>query len=314
MSLKDPRADSLPLIRDFMVTISQGIVKRLSDFNLIRPSWSRTRCYHYWSAMRDLGLAKLEKAKIVLLPLGTRLVRVAQFNRFQAFGTLNDAEMEVFREAFLKYERIKRFLTYFISTGESFKNYEQLKKYGALVKIKRHPEDSRGIVLIDASNSERSFSSTEARTLRWSLKFWCQDAGIIDEIWLEKESWYSQYLVEKNVPDRVLFPIKKSIKGINLGKFQKMLDLVIQQHRTYSILLPILAYYFCKTYFVTVEDFHSKLIELYHSDPYHYYLVKGSLADVKENVRARGHENYPRVDRYLRNFVIIRKEGTNYGT
>lgn len=309
MSLKDPRADSLPLIRDFIVTINQGVVKRLSDFSLIKPSWSRTRCYHYWSAMRDLGLAKLEKAKIVLLPLGMRLVKVAQFARFQPSGMLNDAEMEIFREGFLKHEPVREFLSLFISTGEYFSEYDQLKKNGGIVtmKILRGALDKKKmeVLITTAFGKSKILRPTEARAMIWSLKLWCKQTNIIDEIYLEKNSLYMKYF---NLPQRVLFPVKS--QHISPQRFKQMLNSLIEKDiKEHYLPIPVITYYFCTKFFISLKDFHEKLKDLYRKDPYHYYLETSSVVDFdKSPRRIHNYNNYIILDGYWRNALIVRKK------
>ena len=142
--------------------------------------------------------------------------------------------------------------------------------------------------------------------MRWSLKLWCKQLGIIDEIWLGEDTWYSKSLV--SIPPRLFFPIKRDIEDIAPAKFRHMIDSVVQEKlgRQRHVFIPLLMYHFCTTYFVSVQSFHSKLAELYHSDPYHYYLELGSLVGVQDS-RIRDYQNYPQVDGYIRNYLLVRK-------
>lgn len=308
MSLKDPRADSLPLIRDFITTINEGVIRRLSDFKLVVPNWKRARCYHYWSAIRDLKFAELEDQTIRLTRLGKQLAQVAEFNRFQTPGRLNSEERRIFKLAFLQYERIKEFLSYFISNGKTFESYDQLEKYGDVVIIKPNPENKKSIIVITAVGEKVPLSQTQTKTVKWSFKLWCKELGIIDEIWLEEDRSYSKYLNTHNIPKRIFFPIKLDIEDAELTEFQRILDAVTQRIGSHHISIPILTYYFCTTYFVLVKSFHSKLIDLYRLDPYHYYLETGSIVGANESFRGiRNYDNYLRVDGYLRGYLVVRK-------
>lgn len=311
MSLKDPRADSLPLIRDFIVAISNNTIAQLSDFKKVIPNWERTRCYHYWSAIRDMNFAQLVAHRIKLTPLGERMVEVAKFGGFSSPGKLNNQEKEAFKTAFLRYEPIKKFFSYFISTGMPFSGYEQLREYGDKVILKLNPTKSwndngkRSIIIVTASGEEMPLSLTETRTIKWSFKLWCKELKIIDEIWLTADTWYSKYL--ERIPARIFFPIKLDIQKVELREFENMLMKVVKILELHHIFIPMLTYKFCTTYFVSLQDFHYKLVELYHSDPYHYYLETGSLVGVNGSIKIRDYENYPRVDGYVRNYVIVRK-------
>ena len=312
--LKDPRADNICFIRDLVVVINQGIVRQLSDLRSIFPNWTTTRQYHYWSAVRDLGFANIMAHNIVLTPLGKDLAQVAEFGEFSLGHKLNTSEKMIFKKAFSNYKPAKRFFSYFIQTGEPFKDFEQLMKSGGLVVVidngqaeDTRPRNKKSVLLATASGNKVLLKPTEVRAIMWSLKLWCKDVGVIDEISLKEDTWYSHYL--KNLPPRFLFPIKCNIDNLDLNEFIKMLENVIEEKIGYNhIFIPLLTYHFCTTYFVSVRDFHSKLSELYHSDPYHYYLELGSLVGVDESVaRIRNYGNYPKVDGNIRSYLLLRK-------
>ncbi len=311
MSLKHPRADNLILIRNFIFAIYEGIVTKLEDFKLIKPAWSRTRHYHYWSAIRDLGFAYLKKDTIVLTKLGKELALLVDPFTINSVENLRSPEIEVFKNAFEEYKPLQEFLTYFISNGESFSNFDHWLKYSGFIIMTlkdSHTGDAKKSAELKIPTGRTvPLNPSQVRSMLWSLKRWCKQIHILDEIYLESKTKFG---INPSIPQRILFPIKIKLSEMSLERFKILLFYIIKKIvRESYIPIPTLSYHFCTKYYASLQDFHHKLTDLYKDDPFYYYLEISSLADFdKRTGIITGYSNYPQVDGYYRSHLILRNK------
>jgi len=309
MALKSPRADNLSILCDLLILISQSSIRKPKEFGELivafrqkigKTPWKRTRIYHYWSALRDLQLVSMSNEKIELTNRGVELAKVANFGSLER-RELNDVEKRFFRNLLLDYKPFRSYLARFLTKGHSFETYEQLITDGGILIFEKD-RVSNSEKLIKASGEPEELSKEKVKEIYWTLKNWCKDLDLIDEIFLEEKM--------ENIRNRhLIFPIKVTADNLPLEKFRLWIDLLIntKKYGTKYIPIPLLMYDFCTSHFVSVKSFHYRLGELYRAYPDEYTLEKISSLYIDERPhRIHMYQNYPRVNDFYRYSLVLR--------
>lgn len=311
MALSSPRADSLSIICDLVLLISQ---KKIIDTRSLRqlltvpqskdgfPKWGRTRQYHYTSALRDFKLVEMLRHKIELTSQARVLARVVDFGNLIR-RRLNEGEKTFLRNHLLSYDPLRAFLTKFLLTSKQFEGYEQLITDGGIIIFEKDKVTGTER-LIKANGEPELLPKACIYEVKWTLKNWCKELELIDEIFLEHSM--------DNVGDRhrrVFFPLKIRVDDLTVNDFRSRIDSLIRtrQYAGKFIRISMLMYDFCTTYFLSVKGFQYLLGELYRELPNKYRLEKISSVYIDERPhRVNGYTNYPKIDDCYRYSLVVK--------
>jgi hypothetical protein len=310
MALASPRADNLNIICDLVWLVSVGEICDSASFRAYttnrqfvdgRKSWKPTRQYHYVSALRDLQLANITRERADLTGRGCELAGVVQFGRLRP-RELSDHEREFLRTHLLSYRPFVAFLERFLVSSKKFQGYDQLRSDGGILAFEKDRETGDQY-LIKANREKEPLPKKMVYELKWTLKNWSKDLGLIDEIFLEQAM--------NNVGDRhkrIFFPVKTKLSEVPLEDLRSRIDSLIDTtNGANRVRIPLLMYDFCVRYFAAVEEFHCLLRRLSQEFPDHYRLEKISSVFIDERPhKINGYSNYTRTGNVYRYSLVVK--------
>ena len=307
--MSSPRADNLSIICDLVFLISDSKVsdsRRLFELvSIIQEHrcaslWRRTRQYHYISALRDLELIKIHRRNMEMTSQAYSLARIVTFGNLER-RPLNEAEKAFLREHLISYEPLRNFLSRFLMTSMRLEGYEQLRADGGILILEKDNRNGAEILIKPNGQTEPLENVWE---IKWTLKNWCKDLDIIDEIFLERDM--------TNIGDRhrrVFFPLKTSVTDYTLEDFKSKVNYLLEKigGKGKRARIPLLMYDFCTTYFLPVKGFHYLLGRLYQELPDKYSLEKIPSVYIDERPhRVNGYTNYPKIGDCYRYSLVVR--------
>ena len=311
MALESPRADNLHIICDLVWLVSDGEIRDSQSFKEYtsarqiingRKPWGQTRQYHYVSALRDLELVRLTSKYAELTVKGSELAKLVCFGYLQP-RELCHSEKEFLQGHLISYKPFQRFLERFLSTSKSFISYKQLKKEGGILVLEKDRQS--GIeVMIRQDGQTELLPRNMVYEIKWTLKNWCKDLSLIDEIFLE----YS-FIHIGSRHRRVFFPLKIDASEMRLDDFKEKIDSLLNSglYNGSHVRIPLLMYDFCTKYYFPVRGFHLLLGKLYQDFPSKYRLEKVSSLYIDERPhRINGYTNYPKIDDSYRYSLVIK--------
>lgn len=311
MALASPRADNLNIICDLVWLVSEGEIHDSTSFRAYtttrhlmdgRKPWKPTRQYHYVSALRDLELVSLTRKTAELTDKGRELAKAVCFGYLQP-RELCQNEKEFLRANLLSYRPFVMFLEKFLVSSKEFQSYEQFHSDGGILIFEKDRKTGDQY-LIRANDEREPLPKKMVYEIKWTLKNWSKDLGLIDEIFLEQAM--------NNIGDRhkrVFFPIKTKASEISLGDLKSRIDSLINTTANGGnrVRIPLLMYDFCVRYFISVEGFHYLLKRLSQEFPDHYRLEKIPSVFIDERPHnINGYSNYPRIGNVYRYSLVVK--------
>ncbi len=312
MALSSPRADNLNIICDLVWLVSEGEIYDLPSFRMYTTTrqlmngckpWKSTRQYHYTSALRDLELVNITREKAELTNKGCELAKTVHFGYLQPRELRTD-EKEFLRSHLILYKPFTRFLGRFLLTSKIFSCYKQLQAEGGILAFEKDRQS--GIeVMIRPDGQTELLPPNMVYEIKWTLKNWCKDLSLIDEIFLE---YTFNHIGNRH--RRVFFPLKIDASEMSLDDFKEKIDSLINSglYNVSHIRIPLLMYDYCTKYYISVRWFHLLLGKLYQKFPSKYRLEKTSALYVDKRYihRINGYTNYPKVDDSYRYSLVIK--------
>ncbi|MBA7708142.1 hypothetical protein ES703_117033 [subsurface metagenome] len=311
MALASPRADNLNIICDLAWLVSEGEIYDPPSFRMYTTTrqlmngfkpWKRTRQYHYISALRDLKLVNLAGKEAELTNKGFELAKTVCFGYLQP-RKLCQSEKEFLRAHLLSYTPFVKFLGRFLLTSRKFSSYKQLQTGGGILIFEKDRQS--GIeVMIRPDGQAEILSPNMVYEIKWTLKNWCKDLSIIDELFLE---YTFNHIGNRH--RRIFFPLKLDAPEISLDDFKARIDSLLSSglYNGSHVRIPLLMYDFCTKYYFPVRGFHLLLGKLYQNFPSKYRLEKVSSLSIDERPhRINGYTNYPKIDASYRYSLVIK--------
>lgn len=311
MALSSPRADNLSIICDLVFLISRGKISDIKAFQELTTTfrvkggyapWKKTRQYHYISALRDLKLVDIRKSGIILMPEGRELAELVDFGGLER-RELNKDEKAFLRDHLRSYSPFVSFLGKFLVTSKEFESYQQLLVDGGVVIFEKDDEKLLER-LIKPNGESEPLPKARIYEIKWTLKNWCKDLDLIDEVFLERGM---ENIGERH--RRVFFPLKIKLTDLSLDDFRSRIDylLMTKLYKENRVRIPLVMYDFCTTYFLSIKGFHYLLSKLYQTIPNRYRLEKISSVYIDERPhRVNGYTNYPKIDDCYRYSLVVR--------
>jgi len=268
-----------------------------------RKPWKQTRQYHYVSALRDLELVSLTRKKAELTDKGHELAKVVFFGYLQP-RELCQNEKEFLRVHLLAYQPFVKFLGRFLFTSRNFSSYKQLKSEGGILIFEKDRQNEVE-VMIRPDGQRELLPPNMVYEIKWTLKNWCKDLSLIDEIFLE----YTFNNIG-NRHRRIFFPLNIDVSEMSLDDFREKIDSLLNSglYNGNYVRIPLLMYDFCTKYYISVRGFHLMLGKLYQKFPTKYRLEKISSLYIDERYihKINGYANYPKIDDSYR-YSLVRK-------
>lgn len=328
------RADDLARVRNVVVFgIRKGISVRTDLIDALieckifvtnsGKRFSYSRSYVYLDALRYLGFDSSDydlHSSIVWTSDAYALADSAP-DGIPPLGSLNDSEKSIFRRRLFDSKAKEKFLDLFCLDGAPVDYQDFLRAAQPLYIVKPPSKSSQEteteIVEIDLPTKlnghieayrvlrEPSFEFT------YIHRFWCLDAGIVDELRVVEAARYS-------IPEaysHIIFPVD-SDRVLSVDDFKTILFNTVGKRLTMAqtFAIPWLMYQVCPRWQISVETFKRLLIDTWQQNRNLLHLERGPGGLIRVNApwgkheytdRFGNHRYYPFAAGTVRTYVTI---------